>query len=400
MEAILRLQGYHTPTAFWIPSEVPGEIVPNTRFAERFVGPTQARMPRSVRIQEHPTDQRLRIVVFGESAALGDPEPAFGMSRCLEALLENRLGGRPVEVINTSITALNSFAFREAARDSRRLRADFWVVYAGNNEVVGPFGPASMNGGSRLGLATTRLGLRFRETALGQWFTERQSAQGEGLSLAQRWVGMEQFLDRQLSWDDPRLPAMRENFRANLRDVIELGLGAGAQVVLSTMAVNLLDCPPFGSASTRSTNAPIFSQWAAAATSARAEDERGAVTEAVAAWTNAASLWPEDAETRYRLGLAHLNAGNLPTGRADLELARDLDTLRFRADSQINQVTRDLAQEFASRSVRFVDADRELRGTDPDRHSRGRVRRGRFAGSARRLWTIPRHRDPPGFPGM
>ncbi|HRI12361.1 MAG TPA: hypothetical protein PLX89_05085, partial [Verrucomicrobiota bacterium] len=65
-------------------------------------------MPRSARVQPSPSTNTLRILVFGESAALGDPEPAFGVCRFLEALLEARLPGKRIEVINTAITALNS----------------------------------------------------------------------------------------------------------------------------------------------------------------------------------------------------------------------------------------------------------------------------------------------------
>jgi hypothetical protein len=49
-----------------------------------------------------------------------------------------RFPGWLVEVINTAMTAINSHVIREIAKDCVRLGADFWVVYAGNNEVVGP----------------------------------------------------------------------------------------------------------------------------------------------------------------------------------------------------------------------------------------------------------------------
>ena len=367
VELGLRFRGLYTPTAFWLPTEVPGELTPNPHFADRFVGRTLARMARSGRVQEHPAPGTLRIVVFGESAALGDPEPAFGMSRCLEALLEGRFPGRKVEVINTAITALNSHAIREAARDSRRLGADFWVIYAGNNEVIGPFGPGSTAAGTTPSLLTTRLGLRLRQTALGQWLTDRPAVSGDGLSMTQRWTGLELFLNRQVAASDPRLSPVRENFRANLSDIVRLGTGSGAKVLLSTMAVNLVDCPPFSTLSASETNRPEFAKWSLAAAAARNQDEQGALAEAVAAWTNAAALWPDDAETSYRLGLARLNAAEIAAGRTELETARDLDSLRFRADSGILQVIRDVAKAAPTESVRLMDASQELRGTDPER---------------------------------
>ncbi len=364
---MLRINGVHTSTEFWVPTTHTGELTPNTRFADRFVGETLARMPRSIRITERPSRETLRVVVFGESAALGDPEPAFGMSRCLEAILEHRFPGRSIEIINTAITALNSYAIREAAKGSRRLNSDFWVIYAGNNEVVGPFGPSSVVSGSPPGLSAIRMGLWVRTTAIGQWIAKRKSESSEGFAMTQRWIGLEHFLNRQVKAEDPRLNVMRENFRANLHDTVNFGVGSGAKVLLGTMAVNLVDCAPFSSESALSTNTPLHSRWLSAATIAREADERGAWAEAIGAWTNAFSIWPKDAETAFRLGLARLNADQITAGRADLETARDLDTLRFRADSGINQITRSVAQSNRPDSVRLVDADRELKGLDPKR---------------------------------
>lgn len=361
-ELSLRLLGHHRPTQFWLPSRVSGELVPNSEFASRFVGPSMARMPRSVRVPESPPPGTLRIVLFGESAALGDPEPAFGVGRCLQALLEARLPGRPVEVINTAITALNSHAIREAARDSRRLKADFWVIYAGNNEVVGPFGPANAEGPSA-SLATIRTVLRAGETALGQWLTEQRSLQANGLSLTQRWAGLELFLDRPVIFDDPRLTTVTNYFARNLTDLVELGVDSGARVVLSTMAVNLADSAPFASSSL-ATNDPTYPRWHAAFESARQADERGDITEALKAWEEAAAVRSDHAETAYRLGQARMNSGDSAAAWADFERARDLDTLRFRADSRINEATREVARSLASDRLLFVDAARDLQGLE------------------------------------
>jgi tetratricopeptide (TPR) repeat protein len=303
-------------------------------------------------------------LVFGESAALGDPEPAFGVSRFLLALLEARLPDRRIEVINTAVTALNSHAVREAARDSRDLKADFWIVYPGNNEVMGPFGPASVPSGSPPSLPLVRLGLLLRQTALGQWIAERQAQSGGGLSLTQRWTGLEQFLERPISADDPRLPGVRSVFGLNLRDILQYGLDSGAQVVVSTMAVNLSDCPPLGSLPLQHTNTPAMQAWRSAVEAGRAADASGDIAAALVAWTNAVALHSADAETRYQLGQARLAANDAAQGRRDLELARDLDTLRFRADSGINQVTREVASAMASDRVLLVDADRDLKGDD------------------------------------
>ena len=50
---------------------------------------------------------------------------------------------------------------------------------------------------------------------------------------------MEMFLNNPVAADDPCLPAVYENYWRNLADICGIARGAGAEVVLSTVAVNL-----------------------------------------------------------------------------------------------------------------------------------------------------------------
>jgi hypothetical protein len=105
------------------------------------------------------------------------------------------------------------------------------VVYPGNNEVHGPFGPASNPLGKAPSLAVVRAGLLLRSTALGQWIFRIQEGQGDGMSLAPRWAGLETFSKNHIAADDPRLEAVREAYRRNLTDLVRFGFESGAQVL-------------------------------------------------------------------------------------------------------------------------------------------------------------------------
>ncbi|MEN9777718.1 MAG: hypothetical protein RJB04_1473, partial [Verrucomicrobiota bacterium] len=365
IEWALRWSGHHRPTAFWLEAG-DGMLRANPAFGAAYVGETQARMPRPLKIREQKEPGTLRVLVLGESAALGDPEPGFGMPRFLQAQLETRYPGRKIEVLNAAITALNSHALRRIASDSIRLGADVWVVYPGNNEVHGPFGPASNPLGKAPSLAVVRTGLLLRSTAIGQWIFRIQEGQGDGLSLAPRWAGLETFSKSPISADDPRLEIVRESYRRNLADLVRFGVESGAQVLLGTMAVNLPDCPPFGSLPLDG-SPQILAQWKDLADRGRAQDAAGDWSGAVESWTQAVALAPRHAESRFQLGLARLNAGDAARGTSDLEAARDWDTLRFRADSRIVAITREVAAAAASPRVLLVDAAAELQGEDPQR---------------------------------
>jgi hypothetical protein len=142
MELVLRLVGFGYPTGFFLTSHRDGQkvLVQNNQFGWRFFGAAMARIPEPVCLPQVKEPNTVRIVVFGESAALGDPQPRFGVPRMLEAMLELRYPGTHFEVVNAAIVAINSNVILPIARDCAGAGADIWVIYMGNNEVVGPFG--------------------------------------------------------------------------------------------------------------------------------------------------------------------------------------------------------------------------------------------------------------------
>ncbi|MCZ7639751.1 MAG: hypothetical protein M5U12_29120 [Verrucomicrobia bacterium] len=146
-ELILRGIGYGHPTGFLVhPDKAERLWTDNPFFLWRFMPPGLARWPAPIQLRTPKPAGVFRVLVLGESAAMGDPEPAFGFSRVLQVLLEARLPGQTVEVINTGIPAINSHIVRAIAADCRPAEADVWVLYLGHNEVLGPGGLTSAFG--------------------------------------------------------------------------------------------------------------------------------------------------------------------------------------------------------------------------------------------------------------
>lgn len=82
-----------------------------------------------------------RVVVFGESAAKGEPpDGAFGFWRVLQKMLEARYPDARIEVLPLAYMATDSYVMYFAARASCRLQPDIFVVYMGNNEATGRYG--------------------------------------------------------------------------------------------------------------------------------------------------------------------------------------------------------------------------------------------------------------------
>ena len=88
----------------------------------------------------------VRIVLIGESAAKGYPQPPnLAMSAFLKAMLSDTWPDRRVEVVNMGTTAIASFPLVYQVRDALRYDPDLFVFYVGNNEFFGAYGTASIN---------------------------------------------------------------------------------------------------------------------------------------------------------------------------------------------------------------------------------------------------------------
>ena len=147
-ELALRIGGYGSATGFFRKTRVGGQefLVNSDTFTLRFFPPELARWPEPFLIPAAKPPDTVRIFVFGESAAMGDPQPAYAASRYLEVLLRERFPGRKFEVVNTAVTAVNSHVILPIARECAGREGDVWIVYLGNNEMVGPFGAATIFG--------------------------------------------------------------------------------------------------------------------------------------------------------------------------------------------------------------------------------------------------------------
>src|SRR5208283_441399 len=109
LEAVLRGTGFGHPTSFFVRKQLGGRavLVENDWFALRFFPPALARSPYPVVMQADKPAGLHRIFLFGESAALGEPRPAFGAGRYLETLLRERFPGVKFEVVCVAMTAIN-----------------------------------------------------------------------------------------------------------------------------------------------------------------------------------------------------------------------------------------------------------------------------------------------------
>ena len=360
VELVLRLAGFGHPTDFLQADLQNGQkvFVQNNQFGWRFFGPRLARLPWPVSIPQSKAPDTVRIFVFGESAAKGEPQPAFGLPRMLEAMLSLRYPGMRFEVVNAAMTAINSHAILPIVRDCAKADGDIWVIYMGNNEVVGPFGAGTVFGSqvpplplirSFLALETTRTG-QLLDLAL-QWFHKPQGGSDE-------WGGMKMFLNQQVPADDPRLNTVYDHFERNLADILREGQGKSAGMVLSTVAVNLKDSAPFGSAHRAGLSGPDKTKWERFYELGIQARAAGNTQKAMEQFRAAAQIDDRFADLRFWQGECSLALGQTQQAQKEFQAARDLDTLRFRCDTRLNDLIRQEASQRDHRQMLLADAER------------------------------------------
>lgn len=362
IELVLRLIGFGYETAFFVRHRAvdPSLRVENQRFAWRFVPHTLAKTPEFVVLNPSKPDGTCRIFVFGESAAIGDPAPAFGFSRILETLLRARYPGMQFEVVNTAFTAINSHVILPIARDCRSLQGDIWLVYMGNNEVIGPFGTGTVFGRQTPPLPVIRTSIALKRARSAQWLDQWLQRLSPSSEAALGWGGMSMFMSQQVRRDDPRLETLNRHFQRNLGDLIAVGTDARAQVVVSTMVSRLRDWPPFGSLHRIGLTETDRVEWERLYNAGVAAQTNGAFEAAIRDYESAARLDDTYADLHFQWGACCLALGQTNEAKTHLTLARDLDTLRFRTDSRHNEAIRQTVARHAGRGVRLLDAERHF----------------------------------------
>jgi tetratricopeptide (TPR) repeat protein len=326
IELVLRLFGYGLPSHFFVPWRCNGTKVylPQPRFCEHFVPPELSRAPESS-VLRPKGPSTMRIFVLGSSAANGDPEPAYGFCRQLELLLNEHSQGVPFEVVNAAVTAMNSFVARRIAQDCATHQPDLFIVYMGNNEVVGPYGPPTLP----LALYKSHAFIDAKiwiekDLRLGQLVKNTSQAVRRSGRAPRQWAGMESFLATKVARDDVRLPYCYQHFHKHGLTPTQLA------------------------------------EWDRLFQAGRALEGAGDFQRALAEYEKARVIDNTSADLAFCMGKCLLALNKKEEAKAMLAQARDLDALRFRADSEINRIVRQEAQSLSGAGARLLDLEASL----------------------------------------
>lgn len=301
-------------------------------------------------LKQKSTDA-IRLVVQGGSTAAGYP---YGAGASLAGMLEQRLKrtlpDREIEVVNTALSAVNSYTLLDLSDDILKISPDAVLIYAGHNEYLGILGVGSSYLTSQ-SPAATLLWLKLRKLRLYQlmeqaylsWLPDDTAPPPSPAAQSQRRTVMATVAKhKDIALHSERYQAGLQQFEQNMRLLLQRYQQAGIPVYLATIASNLAHQAPFNSK-------PLTHQQHQTIQQLKAQLASGDSAGMIQAQLDTLAAQPDDsADWHFQLGQLYLQLRQYQAAKTQLILARDLDLLRFRAPSDINQLIRQLAAEYGA----------------------------------------------------
>ena len=301
-----------------------------------------------------------RVAVVGASTVQGFPHPRrLAAAAFLEAMLQDALPNRQVEVFNLGITSIASFAVAQTLADALPLlKPDAVVVYTGHNEFYGIYGSHQERRTHLYNTLHYNL-MRWRIPQLLGGLVDALRPSG----VSSRNL-LESLGERgEVPLASRRRRSARADLETNLRRVIALCRASATPLVLCTLVSNDVGFAPAASGTPPLTGAPLgqWQTWVDSAATVLTASEATSVEEGLAALERAAALWSDSAWLWYLQGRALSQLKKPQEAGAAFVRARELDTMPWRAPSAHNEVIRSLAAE----DILLADVEQAFRHASP-----------------------------------
>lgn len=327
LEVGLRLFNYGYNLDQWV-EVTPTSLALNPEIGKRYFYTTQT-IPESIQdiFDKEKSPNSFRVFVLGGSSAAGYPYMPLGsFSRYIRQRLEHTYPKTKIEVINISLTAVNSFTIRDFIPGVIEQKPDLVIIYVGHNEYYGALGVGSMEslGKSRSFINIVLYLNKYKITQLVRdfisWFSTQIASDTEsktGTLMARMAMDQEIILNSEI------YEVGIEQFDGNISECLEMLSKANVNVLMGTLVSNLRDQPPFISKSAR-------------------------------------GLPP--ANEVFSKAKNSLNNGLIEEADSLFRYAKDLDLLRFRAPEKINKIISSFVGRY---NIPVVNLDSVFSKSDP-----------------------------------
>ena len=335
IELILRSTNYMGNNAIFVDPQIKGTeyLVPNSNFASRyfFYTKTVPTPSADVFLAQKP-ENGYRVFAMGGSSAAGYPYGFNGTySRVVHDVLSDALPNKTVEVVNVAVSAISTYTLYDQVDEIIAQQPDAVMIYAGHNEFYGALGVGS---NENLGGFPSFVRFYLKLQRYKTFLLLRSIIVDSGKRIASFFGDeydasaslMERIIDsRSIELDSPKYELAMHQFESNMNAIIKKYSEAGIPVYVGSLASNLKDHAPFVDIS-----------------NGEQPSAQTIFDEATAAYEN----------------------GDLETALNKFTFARDLDGLKFRAPSRINQMISEISE--ANEYVHYVPVYEKMKASIPD----------------------------------
>jgi len=321
-ELILRVSGYGDDLSLFITHPDKGlenYYVPNPEIGKKYFRKMEYSAPPKDRFLKKKPSDVFRIFVMGSSTVVGFPyDNNLMFSRILSERLRDAYPGKKIEMVNTAITAINSFTFADFMPQILDQKPDAILFYEGHNEFYGAFGIGSREA-VYYNPTLIRIHLKLMNYRIYQLtvntighitsvFNTEDKVHG---TLMTRIVK-----DANIVYGSKTYKAGINSFSENMSAILDMAKQKNVPVFISDLVSNLRDLKPFKSI-------------------------------------------PSDglkgADELYNAAVKFEQQGEIQKAKENYLLARDYDCIRFRASSDINKIIKELADKYQAHFVPTLD---------------------------------------------
>lgn len=324
LELVLRIAGYGDNFALFVdhPDEnMEKYYVVNPEIGKKYFNKMEYSAPaKDIFLKMKPNDV-IRIFAMGSSSVAGFPYANNLMfSRILHERLRDAYPGKKIEMVNTAITAINSFTLADFMPQILEQKPDVLLFYAGHNEFYGAFGAGS-NEAVTHSLKLIRIHLALLNYKVYQLTVNTVGKVvgifGGGNGNKKHGTLMTRMVkDADITYGSEKYKEGLRNYEENLNTMLSMATQKHVKVFISDLVSNLRDLKPFKSIASG--------------------DLKGA-------------------EEYYEAAKIYEAQGNIPKAKENYILARDYDCVRFRASSGINEIIKNLSDKYQLHFVPTVD---------------------------------------------
>jgi tetratricopeptide (TPR) repeat protein len=315
-EIILRIAGYGYNFNLFIDNPVKKfrEFkICNPDIGKKYFQTFEASSPPHDMILKKKPANGFRIFVLGSSTVAGFPyDENLMFSRILYERLQDSYPGKKIEIMNTSLTAINSYTFLDDMDDILKEKPDAILFYEGHNEFYGALGVGSNETMSKYRELTlihlklmklrTYQFLRNIVFATGKLFSGTNPSENVFGTLMRRIAG-----NKEIEYQGEVYKKGIKQFKDNMTDLFEKAKLHQVPVLISEVVSNIHDLEPLSVSS---------------------------------------GLKNNEAGEAFQKAKDYESNGEFSNAKRLYYYARDLDGVRFRASEEINDIIHQLAEQY------------------------------------------------------